>query len=117
MKVTHKQIIYISETETEFPIRLLPTRRILKNVREFHFNGIFAELCLFLFLGSCAIILLVNWHTGNYAFGLVHDPCVALDGNPVGNYSFLFLELLGVGPIVDTPNSLQYAKGPLGLHR
>ena len=45
-------------------------------------------------LGSCDIISLVNWHSGNYAFGLVHDPYVALDGTPVGNY-FFFISWVG----------------------
>ena len=39
-------------------------------------------------LGSLVIILLVYLHTGNYALGLVLDPYVALDENPVGNYFF-----------------------------
>ena len=67
-------------------------------------------------LGSCVIILFAQWHSGNYASYMVLVPYVALDGNPVGNYFFLFFELVGVGPIVDTSNSLQYAKGPVGLH-
>ena len=49
------------------------------------FSPNYVFLCL---LGSCDITLLVNWHSGNYAFGLVHDPYVALDGTPVGNYFF-----------------------------
>ena len=52
-------------------------------------------------LGSLVIILLVYLHTGNYALGLVLDPYVALDENPVGNYFLLFFELVGVGLVVD----------------
>ena len=67
-------------------------------------------------LRSRDIILFAQWHSGNYASYMVLVPYVALDGNPVGITFFLFFELVGVGPIVDTTNSLQYAKGPLGLH-
>ena len=66
-------------------------------------------------LGSRVIISFAYWHSGNYAFYLVLVPYVTLDGNPV-TIVFLFFELVGVGPIVDTPNSLQYTKGPVGLH-
>ena len=42
-------------------------------------------------LGSLVIISLVYLHTGNYALGLVLDPYVALDENPVGNYFFFLV--------------------------